>query len=124
MRLVYLAIPLLLDTYSHSNLSVLRIMLQWLSSGLQHHEKWVVSWKNYGHDKMSSKKNEMQMCVLIIVTMMGKNIYVNEDGEKWYELFLLGGSCSILFFYFPPVVLIWVYISGKKVKKKYVTHIQ
>ena len=35
-----------------------------------------------------------------------KNIYVNDDEEKWNSLFGLEGSFLFLFFYFPLVVLL------------------
>lgn len=42
--------------------------------------------------------NEVQMCVDYSYVLMGKDIYVNEDGEKINELFGLEGSCWFPFF--------------------------
>lgn len=53
--------------------------------------------KTYGRDTMLSG-NEVQMCVDYSYVLMGKDIYVNEDGEKINELFGLEGSCWFPFF--------------------------
>ena len=74
---ICLAIFLLLDIQAHSNFSIFQIMLQWVSSGLERHEKWVVLWKKYGHDIMLSKKN---------TNANGYVGYSNNDEKRYMQM--------------------------------------